>query len=350
MGGQGIQLSSRQQEILVRLVEEHVASGAPVGSKLLVERTEMEVSPSTVRYELATLEEQGYLTHPHTSAGRVPTDLGYRYYVDRLLERLQPRPGEPRLVLDLDLYRNQIDAGLRAITDGLAQLTHLLALVSAPPLTTATVRHVEVLLLQPSLVMVVVITSTGGVTKQLCEFERPIDPGLVDWAREYLNERVAGLELGAHLLRSRFGAPELAPLERRFLARLLPAFAGLEEVTERTLYVGGAAELLQEFVASELGAYRRLLQVLEQRATVLELTRGAQSLVSKRPYVRVGAELEDPELRSFALVGAPYGLRHRNLGTVSLVGPTRMDYVKAIEAVRWAALELSRLVEDVYGQ
>jgi len=337
-------LTPRQEEILTRVVEEHAATGLPVGSKTLVARTTLEVSASTVRYELAVLEGQGLLTHPHTSAGRVPTDLGYRVFVDRLLDQLEPRPAE--LELDLSSVRSQVDSALRATTEALAHVTHLLALVSAPPLETTTVRHVEVLLLQPQVGMVVVITSTGGVSKRVFSFEEPVDPGLAEWANQYLSERVAGLQLGARLLRNRFEDPELSPRERDFLARLRPAFTDVLEAEEQTLYVGGAAGLLDEFQAKELSAYRRLLEVLEHRAALLDLMR--TSLGSKRPFVRVGSEFEDPDLAHVSLVGAPYGLQHRNLGTVSLLGPMRMDYGKAIGAVRSAAHELSRFVEEFY--
>ncbi len=337
-------LTLRQEQILARVVESHVATGTPVGSKTLVERERVAASPSTVRYELAVLEEQGLLTHPHTSAGRVPTDLGYRYYVDRLLERLGPR--RSGLQLDLSEARNEVDSALRATTDALAQVTHLLALVSAPPLETTVVRHVELLVLQPQLVMVVVITSTGGVTKRIFAFSEPVDSGLADWAREYLNERVAGLRLGARLLRVRFEEPGLSQREREFLVEIAPAFTELVEAGEGSLYIGGTAGVLDEFRVEDLRGYRRLLEILEQRAKLLELLRA--NLASKQPFVRVGSEFGDPDLRSVSLVAAPYGLRHRNLGTVSLLGPTRMDYVKAIDAVRSAAHELSLFVEDVY--
>ena len=339
-------LSERQQAILAHVVEEYVATGLPVGSKTLVERSGMEVSSSTVRNELAVLEEQGLLTHPHTSAGRVPTELGYRSYVDRVLEGVADRPSEMALDLDLSAARSEVDMGLQATTEALAQVTHLLALVSAPPLGETSVRHVEVLLLQPQVVMVVVITSTGGVTKRLVMVDEPVDPGLAEWARQYLNECVTGLRLGARLLRHRFEDPELSVRERVFLDQLRPAFEEAMESGEQTLFVGGTAGVLDEFRADELRAYRRLLEVLEQRAAVLELVRAG--LVSKRPFVRVGAEFRDPELVNVSLVGAPYGLTHRNLGTVSLLGPMRMDYVLAIEAVRSAAHELSRFVTEFY--
>jgi heat-inducible transcriptional repressor len=339
-------LTPRQKEILVRVVEEYVATGAPVGSKTLVERTAMDVSSSTVRFELAVLEEQGLLSHPHTSAGRVPTDLGYRLFVDKVIEELEPRPSVVALDLDFSQLRSEVETALQATTDALAEVTHLLALVSAPPLEATMVRRVEVLLLQPELVMVVVITAMGGVTKRLFTFARAVDPGLAEWAGEYLNETLGGRQLGGRMLRACLEDPHLGARERDFLAELRPAFSAVLETPEQAFYVGGTAGVLGEFRPDELAGYQRLLEVLEQRAMALELMRA--SLVSKGPFVRVGSELADPQLATVSLVGAPYGLQHRNLGTVSLIGPMRMDYVKAIEAVRAAARELSHFVEDLY--
>ena len=338
------QLSERQREILRLVVEEYVTTGQPVGSKNVVVRGGMEVSPSTVRNELASLETLGLLTHPHTSAGRVPTERGYRLFAGGVLERLEARPRA--FPLDLTSVRSEVDAALQATTEMLSQVTRLLALISAPPLETTTVRHVEVLMLQPDVVMVVVITSTGGVTKRVVAFERPVDPGLAQWAGEYLNERVAGLTLGSGALRKRIDDDALVPQERVFLQALRPAFIDAAD-DERRLYVGGAAGLLDDVRSGELGDYRRLLQVLEKRAALLELLRG--SLGPRRPFVRVGNELEDPALSNVALVGAAYGLAHRTLGTVSLLGPVRMDYEKAILSVHSAAAALSRFVEEVYA-
>ena len=338
------ELTPRQRRILRGVVEQYVATGQPIGSKNIVERTGMAVSSSTVRSELAELERLGLLMQPHTSAGRVPTDRGYRLYADELLERLEPRPG----VFPVDLsLRSEVDSALEAITERLSQVTRLLALVSAPRLERTTVRHVEVLVLQPTAVMVVVITATGGVAKRIFGFEQPVDPGLATWAREYLNERVAGLELGTAALRQRFDDPGLGERERAFLRVVYPAFTELPEQEQR-LYVGGAAGLLDDLRAQELGAYRRLLELLERRAALLDIVRDA--LDPRRPFVRVGEELEDPDLRHVALVGASYGLSNRALGAVGLLGPLRMDYDKAIRTVRAAAHELSRFVEDVYAE
>src|SRR5487761_347918 len=327
-----MQLTERQKEILRRVVEEYVATSEPVGSKTLVDRAGLPIAPSTARAELAELESLGLLTHPHTSAGRVPTEAGYRYYADEVLGRMAPQPAE--FPLDLHTTRTEVESALQATTEMLSQVTRLLALVSAPPLEATTIVRVEVLLLQPELVMVVVITSAGGVTKRLFHFDEAVDPGLAQWANEYLNETVSGLQLGTTLLRRRFDEPGLSLRERAFLAALRP-------------YVGGASDLLGEVRSDELEAYRSLFELVEKRAALLDVL-GAASLDTHGPFVRVGHELAHPGLQEIALVGAAYGVMHRVLGAVSLIGPVRMDYEKALGAVRSAATELSRFAESVY--
>jgi len=338
------QLSSRRREILRRVVEEHVATGQPVGSKSLVERAGMDVSSSTVRSELAELEALGLLTHPHTSAGRVPTENGYRVYAEQLVESIHERPDPP--AVDVAAVRSELEEALRSTTETLSQATRLLALVSAPALESASVRHVDVLQLQPRAVIVVVITSTGGATKRVLELDQPVDPGLVDWARSYLEEQVIGLRLGSVTLRRRLEDPALPYRERSFLTRLRTAFVDAVASDGPQLYVGGAAGLLGEARGAELEACQHLLDVLERRAAVLELL--SDALDPRRTVVRVGPEVDGGQLHDVSYVGAAYGIASRSFGSVALLGPLRMDYDKAIRAVRTAAFELSRLVEDVY--
>jgi heat-inducible transcriptional repressor len=340
-----VELTPRQQEILRLVVHEHVAAGKPVGSKTIVERGGLNVSSSTIRSELAALEQLGLLTHPHTSAGRVPTDRGYRFFAGELLER--PGSSPQSFPLDLSTLRSEIDSALQATSERLAEVTRLLALVSAPPLETTTVRHVEVLLLQPHVLVVVVITSTGGVAKHIATSEDPIDPGILDWASEFLAERVVGLQLGSRVLRHRLGEPDMSPREREFLAAIEPAFTRTLDEDQR-LFVGGAAGLLDDVSGAELDAYRSVLEMLEQRAALLEILRDV--LDPARPFVRMGHDFDDPALQEVALVGASYGLANRTLGTVGLLGPLRMDYAKAIDSVRAASRALSRFVEDVYAE
>jgi heat-inducible transcriptional repressor len=333
-------LTPRQELILRKVVEVHTSTGVPVGSKALAADPDLDCGPSTVRNELALLEEHGLLAHPHTSAGRVPTDAGRRYFVDKLL------PAEQRAAsgLDLQLVRREVDEAMRVATTTLSEVTNLLAIVSAPPVDTATVRHVEVLLLQPQVLMVVVITSTGGVTKKVFAFDAPVDAGLAQWAGEYLNERLAGLGLGARMLVKRLQDPGLGPTERRFLEQLAPAFTELAATEDDTLYVDGTARLLQ---GAEGAGLHEVVDVLERRVALLGVLRRA--LGQRDVLVRIGAENELPALQSLTLVAAGYGLPARNLGTVSVIGPVRMDYGAVIRTVREAAAQLSRYIEDVYA-
>jgi heat-inducible transcriptional repressor len=339
-------LTPRQELILRKVVEAYAATDAPVGSKTLANDPELMCGPSTIRNELAVLEELGLLAHPHTSAGRVPTDAGHRWYVDHLRGGgLVAAPGHRPL--HLQLMRREVDEAMRVTSETLSQVTNLLAIVSAPPLDTATIRHVEVLLLQPQVLMVVVITSTGGVTKRVFTFDRPVDLGLVQWAAEFLNERLTGMGLGARMLHARLADPSLSPTERTFLDQLSPVFTELAETADDTLYVDGAARLIAEHRVQDLAQINDLMSMLERRATLLGLLRTALS--EPDVLVRIGSENEAPALRSLAIVAAGYGLPARNLGTVSVIGPVSMDYGGVIRSVREAAYELSRFIEDVYG-
>ncbi|CAB4862209.1 unannotated protein [freshwater metagenome] len=233
-------------------------------------------------------------------------------------------------------------------TATLAQVTNLLAIVSAPAPETATIRRVEVLLLQPQVVMVVVITSTGGVSKRLVTFPEAVDAGIVGWAGEYLNERLVGLGLGARMVNSRLQDPSLGVWEQRFLEALGPAFAELSATQEDTVYVEGAARLLAADRLQDLAQINELVTALERRVALLGVLRVA--LGERGVLVRIGSENELPALRSLSVVAAGYGLPQRKLGTVSVIGPVRMDYGEAIATVREAAVQLSRYVEDVYDR
>jgi heat-inducible transcriptional repressor len=335
-------LTPRQEQLLGKVIDGFQATGQPVGSKALASDPDVLAGASTIRNELAVLEEQGLLAHPHTSAGRVPTDAGYRYFVDRLL----PARREGRPELQLSLVRREVDEAMRVTTETLSQVTNLLAIVTAPPIATTTLRHVEVLPLQPQVLMVVVITSTGGVSKRVFTFDEPVDPGLADWASAYLNEQLTGMGVGSRMLLAKLNDPVLQPRERAFIAQLAPAFTELAMTAENTLYVDGAARLLSEHRFQDVSQLNELLDALERRVSLLGLL--SRALDERDIYVRIGGENEMPALRSLSLVAGNYGLPQRNLGTVSVIGPMRMDYARAIITVREAAQQLSRFVEDIY--
>jgi heat-inducible transcriptional repressor len=277
----------------------------------------------------------------------VPTDRGYRHYVDELMSEGN-LPAAPPKKVKAEIVRRELDDAMRSTTEQLSQVTNLLALVTAPPIETATLHRVEVLLLQPQVAMVVVITSTGGVTKRVISYDEPVDPGLVDWAASYLNEALGGMDVGSRMLLSKLSDAGLQPAENDFLATLVPAFSELEQTAESNLFMEGAARLLSEHRFQELSQIAGLMEVLEHRRALLSVLR--TSLTEPSVYLRIGRENPTPELRSVSIVAANYGLARRNLGAVSVIGPVRMDYPRAIGAVREAARELSHFIAEVYDE
>jgi heat-inducible transcriptional repressor len=338
-------LSERQQRILRLVVDHFLESGEPVGSKAIAASEDVDWGASTVRSELAALEAAGYLTHPHTSAGRVPTDAGYRFFADFLLAG-SPVPPKRAGGTELLRMRREVDEAMRETTATLSRMNDLLALATAPPPSSARIHRVEVLRLAPRVVLVVVIASNGAVTKRVLTFEAEVDPGLAEWASSYLNERLHGLGLGARMIEDRLRDPELSAAESRFLGELRGAFAILETGGAEALYVDGAARLLSEDHASDLPHLDELMGALERRATLLGVLRSA--IEERSVFCWIGDENPEPELRGVSVVGANYGLGYRNLGAVGVVGPLRMDYETAIASVREAAGELSRFFETVY--
>jgi heat-inducible transcriptional repressor len=349
-----MKLTERQRTILNAVAQRYIGSGSPVSSKELVGAGGLACSSSTVRNEFALLEEMGYLTHPHTSAGRLPTDLGYREFVDYLISTGGARPalrpgtrgGALGEVHPEDLA-GEIETCLRQATDAMSRATNLLALVLAPRMSGARLRHVELLKLQPTQLMYVFIVSTGAVMKGVIDWPKPVDSGLVEWARTYLNETFEGQTLTARLIRRTLDNPDLSPRESQFLQALGPAFEKLvDEQSQEELYVGGASRLLAEPRLQDVSSLRDLLLLLEERFQLLQVLRNA--LGSGTVVVRIGSEHEATALQPFSVVAASYGLPQRRLGTVSLVGPTRMDYERAIVTVRETAQLLSELVGDRY--
>jgi heat-inducible transcriptional repressor len=339
-------LSERQELILRLVVEDYLDAGRPIPSKEVAERPEVGWGPSTVRAELAALEAAGYLTHPHTSAGRVPTDTGYRRYVDLMLTSGQ-MPAESGVELELSRLRREVDEAMRETTVALAEVTDLVAMATAPePSLAATIHRVEVLRLQPNKVVVIAIASTGDVARRVFEFDRPVDRGLVEWASSYLNESLSGLGVGARMIASRLADSELRGAEADFIATLGSAFTDLVAADGGDLYLEGTSRLLSEAHLPDLPRADELITVPERRAELLQMLRS--SLDRRSVFLWIGAENPQPALRSASVIGANYGLPHRNLGAIGVVGPLRMDYATAISSVRHAARELSRYFETVY--
>lgn len=337
------QLTSRQAEILAAVTQLYIKSGRPVGSSYLCETGGFDLSPSTLRSELSGLEGKGYLDHPHTSAGRVPTDKGYRYFVDNMAEKQKRTAGA---LAELDHLEGEIEEALRDATAMLARATGLLAMASLPSQGNAAIRHIEVLRLNPDLILVVVITATGGVSKRLFVFEEPVDSGLVSWARGFLNDYLSGLDLGSRLLQIRLEEFDLDQTERSFVDAIMPALAQAPDDGNDMLFIEGASHLVSRLELDDEPAAFKVIGMLDRQDEMLKLLQN--SLAEYRVCLRIGSELPAEEIQSCSLVAAGYGPAHRNLGTVGVLGPVRMDYPMVIGSVEKTAWSLSQFIDEIF--
>ncbi|WP_026454960.1 heat-inducible transcriptional repressor HrcA [Saccharomonospora iraqiensis] len=332
----------RRFEVLRAIVADYVSNQEPVGSKALVDRHNLSVSSATVRNDMAALEEEGYIAQPHTSAGRIPTDKGYRMFVDRLSE-IKPISGaERRAIMQFLEGAVDLEDVLRRSVRLLAQLTRQVAVVQYPTLTNSTVRHLELVALTPARLMIVLITDTGRVDQRTVDLGDVINEDTVARLREMLNSTLSGQRLGDAATRVA-ELPEQAPAELRdAVARVSSVLVeSLVEHPEERLVLGGTANLTRN-VADFPNSLRQVLEALEEQVVVLRLLEAARN--PGAVTVRIGEENEDEQMRSTSVVSIGYGSDEMLLGGMGVVGPTRMDYPGTIAAVRAVANYVGRIV------
>ncbi|HEX5401794.1 MAG TPA: heat-inducible transcriptional repressor HrcA [Pseudonocardiaceae bacterium] len=325
----------RRFEVLRAIVADYVSTQEPVGSKVLVERYNLGVSSATVRNDMAALEDEGYIAQPHTSAGRVPTDKGYRLFVDRLSE-IKPLTGAERRAIQSFLEGAiDLDDVLRRSVRLLAQLTRQVAVVQYPMLNRSAVRHIEVVSITPARLMLVLITDTGRVDQRMVDLGDVVNDESVSRLRTQLNAAMVGERL-AEASAKVAELPDKAPSELRdVMIRICSVLIeSLVDHPEDRLLLGGTANLTRN-VADFPGSLRQVLEALEEQVVVLKLlaaTRDAGTVT-----VRIGEENEAREMRSTSVVSVGYGSGAAPLGGMGIVGPTRMDYPGTIAAVRAVA-------------
>ncbi|GDY31415.1 heat-inducible transcriptional repressor HrcA [Gandjariella thermophila] len=332
----------RRLEVLRAIVADYVSNHEPVGSKTLVERHNLGVSSATVRNDMASLEEEGYITQPHTSAGRVPTDKGYRLFVDRLSELKPLSPAERRAIKTFLEGALDLDDVLRRSVRLLAQLTRQVAVVQYPTLTRSTVRHVEVVTITPARLMLVLITNTGRVDQRVLDLGDVVTDETVSQIRHVLNSALSGERLPDASVKVA-ELPDQAPPElREPMTRISTALIeSLVEHPEERLVLGGTANLTRNF-ADFPGSLRQVLEALEEQVVVLKLLAAVHS--PGTITVKIGGENEAEEMRSTSVVSIGYGSDGTLLGGMGVVGPTRMDYPGTMAAVRAVATYVGEIL------
>jgi heat-inducible transcriptional repressor len=338
----------RRFEVLRAIVADFVSTKEPIGSKSLVDRHNLGVSSATVRNDMAVLEAEGYITQPHTSSGRVPTEKGYREFVDRLDDVKPLSPAERRAIQGFLESGVDLDDVLRRAVRLLAQLTRQVAIVQYPTLSTSTVRHLEVIALTPARLLMVVITDTGRVDQRVVELGDVIDDHQLSQLREMLGQALDGkklaaasvavAELAGHLVGRSGQSKSLSDAVGRSATVLLES---LVEHTEERLLLGGTANLTRN-TADFGGSLRSILEALEEQVVVLRLLAAQQE--AGKVTVRIGHETAAEQMAGTSVVSTTYGTIDTVYGSMGVLGPTRMDYPGTIASVAAVAMYIGEVL------
>ncbi|WP_306359706.1 heat-inducible transcriptional repressor HrcA [Nocardia sp. CC227C] len=339
----------RRLEVLRAIVADYIATKEPIGSKSLVDRHNLGVSSATVRNDMAVLEAEGYITQPHTSSGRIPTDKGYRQFVDHIAE-VKPLSGAERRAI-IEFLENGVDLDdvLRRGVRLLAQLTRQVAMVQYPTVTASTVRHLEVVALNPARLLLVVITDTGRVDQRLVDLGDVVSEEDLAALRGMLGNAMDGKRLGTASA-AVAALPEHAPARLRdVLVRVSTVLVEtLVEHPEERLVLGGTANLTRsasDFAGNGFpGSLRSVLEALEEQVIVLKLLAAAQQ--PGTVTVQIGEETKVEQMRGTAVVSTGYGVTGTVLGGMGVLGPTRMDYPGTIASVAAVARYIGEVLAE----
>lgn len=340
------ELTDRQKLILELVIREYEASVAPVGSRVLSENYELRVSPATVRNEMAHLEELGYLTHPHTSAGRVPTDRGYRFFVEQLMIEVELPLAEQRMIQhQFHQAGREMSQWIKLSAAVLAHAAHSAALVTAPQTAESRFKHVELIHVHGLTVLLVLVTQTGLVRQEVLTLTRPLSQGLLSRTAQRLNDlldQLTAREIAARLT-------ELSSFEVDVTTVVRDLLVWLDEHGGREMHQFGVRNVLAqpEFATGELA--RQFLDLFEKSSFLDHLLSGWMGVGAGDVHIVIGAEGPWEELSDLSLVLGRYGVMGVATGALGVLGPRRMRYERAVSAVRYVSALLSDLVCDWYG-
>lgn len=335
-------MESRRLEILRAIVDEYVSTQEPVGSKAIADRHGLGISPATIRNEMALLEEQGLITHPHTSAGRIPTDLGYRVFVDKLATIKPLSAAERRGIESFLEGAHDLDDVVMRTVRLLADVTKQVAVVQYPSLVKSRVRHLELVSMTPSRLMLILITDSGRVEQRVIEFGHDIEEFFMASLRSQLNQAISGarlLDVADRLIGLVAGRPGHEQSDVNALVTTLTEMA-MEKPEERVVLAGAAnlARFREDFSTQ----IHPILEALEEQVVLLRLLGD----VGENVQVRIGQEQSEENLRQTSVISVGYGSDVNPLGALGVIGPTRMDYAASIAAVSAVARYVGRYMNE----
>lgn len=324
-------LSDRRQIVLRALIEEYIARALPVGSRTLVERYNLGISSATVRNELSLLEEMGYLAQPHTSAGRIPTDFGYRAFVDELLSESDPDNGEDALARELRESASDLDDLMDRTSQALARFTDCMTLLVPPRILSVDIRLANLVLLTPQRLLIVIVTEDGQVFDRQMDLPRDYSQDEIGKTQEALNNILVGTSLSSTSGELPLGASGVHDdLFRMVMAEILACLKDQNAIKAHPL---GISHLLGKPEFSDSSCLMPVLEELEGDTMLLRVFNDAAA--SEEPVVRIGHENDSEALSSVSLIANRFGEAEHS-GLILIVGPTRMDYSQVLKAVRAA--------------
>ncbi|HVO20336.1 MAG TPA: heat-inducible transcriptional repressor HrcA [Anaeromyxobacter sp.] len=345
MPGPGGELDRREREILRALVQDYIQTGEPVASQPLLARHELECSPATIRSVMADLEALGFLEKPHASSGRIPTARGYRLYVDTLLKVRPPSAQDRDRIERLAHDAPDVSSLLEGTADLLHALSHHAGVVTTPRPKADPVRQIEFVRLRENRVLAVFVSAAGIVTNKLVQLEFPLEPSELEQAANYLNEKLKALG----------DEPELAAVRERILSEMRADQSALHDLLQKALslaeqalparprenvLVDGEESFLDAPEFTDVKKARALLRAFAEKDRILRVL--DRVLTSEEVQIFIGSESEFASVPDVSVIAAPYGLNDRVLGTLAVVGPTRMNYARVIPLVDLTARHISR--------
>jgi heat-inducible transcriptional repressor len=340
------ELTERQRTILVLLIRDYIETAQPVGSKRLVERFHLDLSPATVRNEMSALTEMGYLRQPHTSAGRVPAEEGYRVFVGQLMQKAElPASVQNTISHQFFQARPDVEQWMTLAASVLAHQSQGVSLVTAPHAETIRFKHIELISTQGRQVLMVIVMDGGEVNQQVLTLAEPVNQTRLSQAAAHLNSLLAGLSIDAiSALSSSYRADAL---EQDIITLLVQDMKRTSESASGEIYTDGLTNVLGEPEFAESDEARWAMRLFEERSTLQDLIARASTNSSVGGLqVLIGGEGGWEELRQCSMVIARYGAPGLATGTLGVLGPMRMSYARTIPTVRYVAGLLSNLVND----
>jgi heat-inducible transcriptional repressor len=340
------ELNERSRKILEAIIEDYIDSAEPIGSRAMTRRHPLGLSPATVRNVMADLEEMGYVVSPHTSAGRVPTDKGYRFYIDSLLQvRQLSQQEQQRIQQHHHLKGLRMDELLREAGKILSRISHYTGIVMAPRFTATVFRHIEFIRLSEGRILIVFVSDTGLVQNKIIETTEALSPGELEQMSNYLNQTLTGMTIQQAKARIVEEMAKEKSLYDNLLQRALQlSREALQEESEGEVFIEGAANIFEQPECADLERMKRLFRTFEQKGLLVELL--DKSLKAEGVQIFIGSENEYREIEGCSLVTATYSTRRGTIGTLGVIGPVRMPYSTVIPVVDYTARLVSQMLES----